>query len=174
MSHPGNILSPKPMVVISCPPVIPGAASISEMKSCENRNSAGMTWAKLFRHKFTYIAPCWYQLRKSEKRYVLSGQHDVDQAWMKELRIPLHQVHPSMAVHVEEGQGPPGGRGGGGRGTCYGEALKPSAHHDHQYSPAPEGSLLLKVELAKCAPYLYATLSCRCAVEMGGMGWHKC
>ncbi|KAK9833686.1 hypothetical protein WJX74_002741 [Apatococcus lobatus] len=73
-------------------------------------NGAGYDMARLFRHKFTYVTPCWYQLRRSrpDRRFVLAGQHDVDQSWMQDLRVPMHQgaVVPKIVPRVVFELGP--------------------------------------------------------------------
>ncbi|RLO08117.1 hypothetical protein DYB28_009354, partial [Aphanomyces astaci] len=50
-------------------------------------NNHGYNTAKLFRSKFTYIAPVWYQIRHNDKRKpALTGGHDVDLEWMAAVR----------------------------------------------------------------------------------------
>ncbi|ETV72879.1 hypothetical protein, variant 1 [Aphanomyces astaci] len=50
-------------------------------------NNHGYNTAKLFRSKFTYIAPVWYQIRHNDKRKpALTGGHDVDLEWMTAVR----------------------------------------------------------------------------------------
>ncbi|OQR97571.1 chitinase domain-containing protein 1 precursor, partial [Thraustotheca clavata] len=50
-------------------------------------NGRGYEAAKLFRRKFSMIAPVWYQIRRNEDEdAILTGAHDVDQNWMQEVK----------------------------------------------------------------------------------------
>ncbi|XP_066491906.1 chitinase domain-containing protein 1 [Tiliqua scincoides] len=50
-------------------------------------NSHGYDVAKIFGNKFTTISPVWLQVkRKGKERFQLTGLHDADQGWMKEVR----------------------------------------------------------------------------------------
>ncbi|XP_059831381.1 chitinase domain-containing protein 1 isoform X1 [Hypanus sabinus] len=50
-------------------------------------NGHGYEIAKTFGGKFTFISPVWLQIqRKGVQLYYLTGQHDVDQGWMKKVR----------------------------------------------------------------------------------------
>lgn len=50
-------------------------------------NNHGYDVAKTFGPKFDMISPVWLQiLRKGDMQYELMGTHDVDRAWMKNVR----------------------------------------------------------------------------------------
>ncbi|XP_042302277.1 chitinase domain-containing protein 1 isoform X1 [Sceloporus undulatus] len=50
-------------------------------------NSHGYDIAKSFGNKFTMISPVWLQVkRRGKERFQLTGLHDVDQGWMKEVK----------------------------------------------------------------------------------------
>ena len=53
-------------------------------------NNKGYDIAKAFNGKFTHVSPVWFQLKRdhARKRFVIEGQHDVDQGWLKEVRTP--------------------------------------------------------------------------------------
>ncbi|KAF0683327.1 Aste57867_24620 [Aphanomyces stellatus] len=61
-------------------------------------NNHGYDTAKLFRHKFTYIAPVWYQIRHDDKHQPsLTGGHDVDAGWISAVRgSPSDSASPSI------------------------------------------------------------------------------
>lgn len=96
MSHPGEVAIGLLAIYLVIWNHVETAFRQELKPSLGGRNAAGYDMAKLFRHKFSYIAPCWYQLRRTERRYVLTGQHDVDQTWIRELRTPMHQVDPLL------------------------------------------------------------------------------
>ncbi|KAJ3072370.1 Chitinase domain-containing protein 1 [Podochytrium sp. JEL0797] len=55
-------------------------------------NNHGYDIVKMFRGKFTHLAPVWYQLNPDRTRagsYVLTGDHDVDVEWIKEVTEPV-------------------------------------------------------------------------------------
>ncbi|XP_064423115.1 chitinase domain-containing protein 1 [Latimeria chalumnae] len=50
-------------------------------------NSHGYDVAKIFNNKLTHVAPVWLQVkRRGSRMYQVSGLHDVDQGWIKEVR----------------------------------------------------------------------------------------
>jgi len=51
-------------------------------------NSHGYDVAKIFAEKFEFISPIWLQVKPTpnRKNYIVSGLHDVDQNWMKEVK----------------------------------------------------------------------------------------
>nr|XP_060625028.1 chitinase domain-containing protein 1 isoform X1 [Anolis sagrei ordinatus]XP_060625038.1 chitinase domain-containing protein 1 isoform X1 [Anolis sagrei ordinatus]XP_060625046.1 chitinase domain-containing protein 1 isoform X1 [Anolis sagrei ordinatus]XP_060625056.1 chitinase domain-containing protein 1 isoform X1 [Anolis sagrei ordinatus] len=50
-------------------------------------NSHGYDIAKTFGNKFTVISPVWLQVkRRGKERFQLTGLHDADQGWMKEVK----------------------------------------------------------------------------------------
>jgi hypothetical protein len=55
-------------------------------------NSEGYENAKKFVTKFTYISPVWIQIKpnadkqENKNNFILTGIHDVDQGWIKDLR----------------------------------------------------------------------------------------
>lgn len=51
-------------------------------------NSRGYDFAKLFRHKFTYISPVWLQIREDGKENtpMVTGTHDIDPQWIQAVR----------------------------------------------------------------------------------------
>lgn len=48
-------------------------------------NGHGYDIAKIFGAKFTYISPVWLQIRSKDKGYEVTGLHDVDKNWMKDV-----------------------------------------------------------------------------------------
>ncbi|XP_067624959.1 chitinase domain-containing protein 1 [Eurosta solidaginis] len=50
-------------------------------------NSHGYDVAKWFAQKFDIISPVWFQIVKKGEEYKLSGSHDVDANWMREVRV---------------------------------------------------------------------------------------
>ncbi|CAG8566667.1 10325_t:CDS:2 [Cetraspora pellucida] len=49
-------------------------------------NNRGYDIAKIFKGKFDYISPVWYNIhRRSTNQYELTGSHDVDHDWIKEI-----------------------------------------------------------------------------------------
>ncbi|XP_017782711.1 PREDICTED: chitinase domain-containing protein 1 [Nicrophorus vespilloides] len=58
-------------------------------------NNHGYDVAKWFAKKFTHISPVWLQIkRKSEQKYILTGTHDIDAKWMKEVKA----VNPKVKL----------------------------------------------------------------------------
>lgn len=56
-------------------------------RPCLQWNNHGYDVAKTFGSKFTHISPVWLQVRrKGKNRYEVTGTHDVDKAWMKDVR----------------------------------------------------------------------------------------
>jgi len=49
-------------------------------------NNHGYDVAKIFNAKFTYVAPVWFQVKRENDRFVVKGQHDIDQGWIQEVR----------------------------------------------------------------------------------------
>lgn len=51
-------------------------------------NNRGYDLAKRFRTKFTYISPVWLQIRENPqtKTPILTGQHDIDRQWMRDVQ----------------------------------------------------------------------------------------
>lgn len=49
-------------------------------------NSHGYDVAKWLGGKFTHVSPVWLQLKRSRTKNVITGTHDIDQGWMKEVR----------------------------------------------------------------------------------------
>uniref|UniRef100_A0A8C8SK32 Chitinase domain-containing protein 1 n=1 Tax=Pelusios castaneus TaxID=367368 RepID=A0A8C8SK32_9SAUR len=50
-------------------------------------NSHGYDIAKIFGNKFTLISPVWLQVkRKGKERFQVTGLHDADQGWMKDVK----------------------------------------------------------------------------------------
>ncbi|KAG0492117.1 hypothetical protein HPP92_005219 [Vanilla planifolia] len=49
-------------------------------------NSRGYEVAKEFTSKFTHLSPVWYELKSQGKKLFLDGRHNVDMAWMLELK----------------------------------------------------------------------------------------
>ncbi|ETV98329.1 hypothetical protein, variant 1 [Aphanomyces invadans] len=57
-------------------------------------NNHGYDTAKLFRSKFTYISPVWYQIRHSDHgKPILTGGHDVDVGWIAAVRGKVAGPH---------------------------------------------------------------------------------
>ncbi|KAL7992098.1 hypothetical protein Chor_016354 [Crotalus horridus] len=53
----------------------------------EKWNSHGYDIAKTFGNKFTTISPVWLQVkRRGKEKFQVTGLHDVDQGWMKEVK----------------------------------------------------------------------------------------
>lgn len=53
-------------------------------------NSRGYEWAVEYRHKLTYVAPVWLQIREDVKTKtpIIAGTHDIDREWIVKLRQP--------------------------------------------------------------------------------------
>ena len=51
-------------------------------------NNRGYDIAKWFTKKFTHISPVWLQARlnSDDSDFDITGQHDIDQGWIRELR----------------------------------------------------------------------------------------
>jgi len=51
-------------------------------------NNHGYDVAKIFANKFEFISPVWLQVKPTpnRKNYVISGLHDVDQNWMRDVK----------------------------------------------------------------------------------------
>lgn len=49
-------------------------------------NNHGYDVAKFLGGKFTHIAPVWLQLKHSGGETIITGDHDIDQGWMKEIK----------------------------------------------------------------------------------------
>ncbi|KAL1918940.1 uncharacterized protein VTP21DRAFT_2321 [Calcarisporiella thermophila] len=50
-------------------------------------NSHGYDVVKMFKGKFDYVSPVWYNVqRRGRREYVLKGGHDVDKGWMEQVR----------------------------------------------------------------------------------------
>lgn len=41
--------------------------------------------AKIFHKKFTHISPVWLQIKVKSNSYQITGSHDIDQGWAKEV-----------------------------------------------------------------------------------------
>ena len=48
--------------------------------------------AKQHKEKFTHISPVWYQLKLEDGAPLLTGGHDLDADWMRDLRTPADEV----------------------------------------------------------------------------------
>ena len=59
-------------------------------------NSHGYDIAKMFAKKFTHISPVWLQakLNADESDAIISGKHDIDYQWMRDLR----DINPSIKI----------------------------------------------------------------------------
>ncbi|KAF5291398.1 hypothetical protein FQR65_LT01708 [Abscondita terminalis] len=49
-------------------------------------NNHGYDVAKIFGNKFTHISPVWLQIKPNGGKYEITGTHDVDRNWMKDVR----------------------------------------------------------------------------------------
>lgn len=49
-------------------------------------NNHGYDVAKFLGGKFTHVSPVWLQLRRQSSSNVITGEHDIDQGWLKEVR----------------------------------------------------------------------------------------
>lgn len=51
-------------------------------------NNHGYNIAKIFANKFEFVSPVWLQVKPTpnRKNYIISGLHDVDQGWMKDVK----------------------------------------------------------------------------------------
>ncbi|RHZ72251.1 hypothetical protein Glove_243g47 [Diversispora epigaea] len=64
-------------------------------------NNHGYDVAKIFKGKFDYISPTWYTVsRRQPKRYDLIGSHDVDQGWIKNVRVKRKEDEKIMGKIV--------------------------------------------------------------------------
>jgi chitinase domain-containing protein 1 len=62
------------------------------MQHLPRRNGRGYDIAKSHGHRFSHISPVWLQLRAQGGGYALTGQHDVDQGWIEDVREPGGKV----------------------------------------------------------------------------------
>ncbi|ORY48020.1 hypothetical protein BCR33DRAFT_695843 [Rhizoclosmatium globosum] len=64
-------------------------------------NNRGYDVVKDFRGKFSHLSPVWYQLRPTHSSkgpaFALTGDHDVDQGWIKEVTEPVTPTHGPFA-----------------------------------------------------------------------------
>eukprot|EP01147_Barroeca_monosierra_P009773 gene9773-1973_t len=53
-------------------------------------NNKGYDIAKEYNGKFTHVSPVWLQMKKGDgnSSFVITGEHDIDQNWMKAVRKP--------------------------------------------------------------------------------------
>ncbi|XP_064480298.1 chitinase domain-containing protein 1-like [Ornithodoros turicata] len=49
-------------------------------------NNHGYDVAKIFGSKFGYVSPVWLQLKLEGGKLVISGQHDIDKGWVKDVK----------------------------------------------------------------------------------------
>ncbi|KAJ3262464.1 Chitinase domain-containing protein 1 [Chytriomyces hyalinus] len=59
-------------------------------------NNHGYDVAKFFRGKFTHLSPVWYHVKPNGRavgQFDLSGAHDVDQGWIKEVTAPVETAN---------------------------------------------------------------------------------
>lgn len=49
-------------------------------------NNHGYDVAKIFGGKFNYVSPVWLQLKVESSKFVVTGLHDVDKGWMKDVK----------------------------------------------------------------------------------------
>lgn len=63
-------------------------------------NSHGYDMAKVFNSKFTYVSPVWYQIKydRGESKVQLTGRHDVDQGWLKDVRNVVENATAPLIV----------------------------------------------------------------------------
>lgn len=55
-------------------------------------NNHGYDTAKWFASKFTHISPVWLQMRKQGAKFAITGEHDIDQGWLAEVRANSNGV----------------------------------------------------------------------------------
>lgn len=48
-------------------------------------NSRGYDIAKIFHKKFTHVSPVWLQIKVKSDGYQITGTHDIDKGWVKEV-----------------------------------------------------------------------------------------
>ncbi len=69
-------------------------------------NGPGYDVAKKFPQKFTYVSPVWFQVRPllpeddatqyNHQPYIISGQHDIDDAWVE--AVGRHKIFPRFTI----------------------------------------------------------------------------
>jgi len=63
-------------------------------------NSHGYDVAKWLGGKFTHISPVWLQLKRKGGSNVITGTHDIDQGWMKEVRTAGKKVGVKIVPRI--------------------------------------------------------------------------
>lgn len=65
-------------------------------------NNHGYDIAKIFKGKFDYISPVWYNIhRRSINQYELTGGHDVDHNWIKEISDQVDGRHVKVVPRFQ-------------------------------------------------------------------------
>lgn len=49
-------------------------------------NNHGYDVAKFLGGKFTHVSPVWLQMKRHAGRNIITGDHDIDQGWIKDVR----------------------------------------------------------------------------------------
>ncbi|KAG8125675.1 putative Chitinase domain-containing protein, partial [Naja naja] len=66
-------------------------------------NSHGYDIAKTFGNKFTTISPVWLQVkRRGKEKFQVTGLHDVDQGWMKEVKRNAKNIKIAPRILFED------------------------------------------------------------------------
>lgn len=63
-------------------------------------NSHGYDVAKWLGGKFTHVSPVWLQLKRKGSTNVITGTHDIDQGWMKEVRTAGKKVGVKIVPRI--------------------------------------------------------------------------
>lgn len=63
-------------------------------------NSHGYDVAKWLGGKFTHISPVWLQLKRESGKNVITGTHDIDQGWMKEVRTSGKKANVKIVPRI--------------------------------------------------------------------------
>ncbi|XP_045621654.1 chitinase domain-containing protein 1 [Procambarus clarkii] len=63
-------------------------------------NNHGYDIAKFLGGKFTHISPVWLQIKHSGGEVIITGDHDIDQGWMKEVRKAGKRVNVKIVPRI--------------------------------------------------------------------------
>ncbi|CAO3598574.1 unnamed protein product [Absidia cylindrospora] len=56
-------------------------------------NNKGYDVVKKFKGKFDYVSPVWYNVQRNYGEHIVTGEHDVDEHWMEQVRYQTDSGH---------------------------------------------------------------------------------
>ncbi|XP_003745077.1 chitinase domain-containing protein 1 [Galendromus occidentalis] len=93
-------------------------------------NNHGYDVAKIFGSKFTHVSPVWLQLKLEGSSFVISGQHDVDRGWIREVRDTGAKMLPRVLFEGWSPQQILDVSSSAGRTSSLGKVLTKLAHEN--------------------------------------------